>query len=192
MSTTQPPLKGARIAVLIENIYQDLELWYPVLRLRAAGAEVQIVGETAGKSYTGSHGYPAQAEVGAKDIRAEDFDGVVVPGGYAPDKMRRNPAMVDLVRALNREGKLVAAICHAGWMLAEADVVRGRRATSVANIRTDLINAGANWEDAEVVVDRNLVTSRTPSDLPAFGEAIVDALITQKAGRGEPVLAGSR
>jgi len=104
--------------------------------------------------------------------------------------MRRNPAMVDLVRRLNGEGKLVAAICHAGWMLAEADIVRGRRATSVANIRTDLINAGTNWEDAEVVVDGNLVTSRTPADLPAFGEAIVEALVAQKAGRGEPVLAG--
>lgn len=192
MPPIQQPLKGTRIAVLIENTYQDLEFWYPTLRLRAAGAEVQVVGEAAGKSYTGSHGYPAQAEVGAKDIRAQDFDGVVVPGGYAPDKMRRNPAMVDLVRRLNSEGKLVAAICHAGWMLAEADIVRGRRATSVANIRTDLINAGANWEDAEVVVDRNLVTSRTPADLPAFGEAIVEALVAQKAGHREPALAGSR
>src|ERR671935_2613246 len=180
----EQPLKGARIAVLIENTYQDLEFWYPTLRLRAAGAQVKVVGESAGKAYSGSHGYPAQAEVGATEVRAQDFDGVVVPGGYAPDKMRRNPAMVDLVRRLNGEGKLVAAICHAGWMLAEADIVRGRRATSVANIRTDLINAGANWEDAEVVVDRNLVTSRMPADLPTFGEAIVEALVAQKAGRG--------
>src|ERR1051326_9010368 len=94
----QQPIKGTRIAVLIENTYQDLELWYPTLRLRAAGAEVQIVGESAGKAYTGSHGYPAQAQVGANDIRADEFDGIVIPGGYAPDKMRRNGAMVDLVR----------------------------------------------------------------------------------------------
>jgi protease I len=188
----EQPLKGTRIAVLIENTYQDLEFWYPTLRLRAAGAEVQVVGESAGKAYTGSHGYPAQAEVGAKDVRAEDFDGVVIPGGYAPDKMRRNPAMVDLVKSLDRDGKLVAAICHAGWVLAEADIVRGRRTTSVANIRTDLINAGANWQDAEVVVDRNLVTSREPKDLPAFGEAIIDALVVQRAGRGEPALAAGR
>jgi protease I len=188
----QQPLTGTRIAVLIENTYQDLELWYPALRLRAAGAEVQIVGESAGKAYTGSHGYPGTADVGAKDIRAEDFDGVVIPGGYAPDKMRRNSAMVDLVRTMNREGKMVAAICHAGWMLAEADVVRDRRATSVSNIRTDLVNAGAKWEDSEVVVDRNLVTSRTPTDLPAFGEAIVNALVEQKAGRKQPAMASSR
>ena len=185
-------LNGRRIAVLIENTYQDLEFWYPTLRLRAAGAEVKVVGESAGKAYAGSHGYPAQAEVGAGDVRAEDFDGVVIPGGYAPDKMRRNPAMVELVRALDRDGKLVAAICHAGWMLAEADIARGRRVTSVANIRTDLVHAGANWEDAEVVIDRNLVTSREPKDLPAFGEAIIDTLVAQKAGRREPALAASR
>ena len=101
--------------------------------------------------------------------------------------------MVDLVKSLDRDGKLVAAICHAGWMLAEADIVRGRRTTSVANIRTDLIHAGANWEDAEVVVDRNLVTSREPKDLPAFGEAIIDSLVAQKkAGRREPALSTRR
>lgn len=188
----QQPLKGTRIAVLIENTYQDLELWYPTLRLRAAGAQVQIVGEAAGKAYSGSHGYPGTAEASATDVRAEDLDGIVIPGGYAPDKMRRNPAMVELVRNVNRQGKLVAAICHAGWMLAEADIVRDRRATSVSNIRTDLINAGAKWEDTEVVVDRNLVTSREPKDLPVFGEAIIDALVAQKSGRTEPALVGSR
>jgi protease I len=188
----EQPLKGTRIAVLIENTYQDLEFWYPTLRLRAAGAEVKVVGESAGKNYSGSHGYPAQAEVGATDIRADDFDGVVIPGGYAPDKMRRNKAMVELVRNMDRSGKLVAAICHAGWMLAEADIVRGRRTTSVANIRTDLINAGANWQDAEVVIDRNIVTSREPKDLPAFGEAIVETLVALKSGAREPALTGAR
>jgi deglycase len=188
----EQPLKGTRIAVLIENTYQDLEFWYPTLRLKAAGAEVKVVGESAGKAYSGSHGYPAQAEVGANEVHAEDFDGVVIPGGYAPDKMRRNPAMVELVRGMNRDGKLVAAICHAGWMLAEADIVRGRHATSVMNIRSDLVNAGAAWEDSEVVVDRNLVTSREPKDLPAFGEAIIDALVAQKSGRAAPALAASR
>src|SRR2546421_13021254 len=116
----EQPLKGTRIAVLIENTYQDLEFWYPTLRLRAAGAEVQVVGEAAGKAYTGSHGYPAQAEVGAKDIRAEDFDGVVIPGGYAPDKMRRNPAMVGLVKNLDRDGKPVSANLPRCWVAARA------------------------------------------------------------------------
>src|SRR5438132_249736 len=109
----QQSLKGKRVGILIENAYQDLEFWYPMLRLRAAGVEVQIIGESVGKAYTGSHGYPAQAEVAANEIRAEDFDGVVIPGGYAPDKMRRNKAMVDLVRRMDQDGKLVAAICHA-------------------------------------------------------------------------------
>jgi len=185
-------LKGKRIAVLIANNYEDLELWYPTLRLRAAGAEVQLVGEKAGEAYTGSHGYPAQSDVAASDVRADQFDGVVIPGGFAPDRMRRNPAMVGLVRDLNRSGKLVAAICHAGWMLAEADIVRGRRATCVSAIKTDLVNAGAQFEDADVVVDRNLVTSRTPKDLPAFGEKLVEILVGQTAGQREPVLAGSR
>src|SRR5438477_11541345 len=114
------PLKGTRIAVLIENTYQDLEFWYPTLRLRAAGAEVQVVGESAGKVHTGSHGYPAQAEVGARDIRAEDFDSIVIPGGYAPAKMRRNSAMFDLGKNLDRAGKVVSALCHAGGILAQA------------------------------------------------------------------------
>ena len=162
------------------------------MRLRAAGAEVQLVGEKAGEAYTGSHGYPARSDVAASDVRADQFDGVVIPGGFAPDRMRRNPAMVGLVRDLNRSGKLVAAICHAGWMLAEADIVRGRRATCVSAIKTDLVNAGAQFEDAEVVVDRNLVTSRTPKDLPAFGEKLVEILVGQTAGQREPALAGSR
>ncbi|MEX2355937.1 MAG: type 1 glutamine amidotransferase domain-containing protein [Thermaerobacterales bacterium] len=169
-------LKGKRVAVLAEDIYENLELWYPVLRLREAGAEVTIVGPEAGRVYTSKEGYPAKADAAAADVSADDFDGVVVPGGFAPDKMRRNADLVNLVRGVHEQGKMVAAICHAGWMLAEADIIRGKTLTCVAAIKTDLINAGAEYVDQEVVVDGNLVTSRTPPDLPAFCREIIKLL----------------
>jgi protease I len=169
-------LDGKRVAVLVEDLYEDLELWYPALRMREAGAAVSIVGPEAGKTYESKHGYPATADAAAGKVSADEFDAVVIPGGYAPDRMRRHEAMVGLVRAMSEKGKVVAAICHAGWMLASARVVEGRRMTSFFAIRDDVVNAGAQWEDAEVVVDGNLVTSRTPDDLPAFCRAIIESL----------------
>jgi protease I len=165
-----------RVAVLVEDLYEDLELWVPVFRLREAGHEPVIVGPQAGKTYASKHGYPARAEVAAEDVRAAGVAGVIVPGGYAPDRMRRHRAMVSLVREVDAEGRLVAAICHGGWMLASADVVRGRRCTGVFSIADDLRNAGALFEDAEVVRDGHLVTSRTPEDLPAFCRTILEVL----------------
>ncbi|HZD54729.1 MAG TPA: type 1 glutamine amidotransferase domain-containing protein, partial [Candidatus Aquicultoraceae bacterium] len=139
-------LSGKRIAVLAEDLYEDLELWYPVLRFREAGADVIIVG--AGEtSYSSKHGYPARPDRNADEVTAADFDAVVVPGGYAPDRMRRHKAMVELVRDADRQGKVVAAICHGGWMLASADVLRGKKATGFFAIRDDLVNAGAVFED---------------------------------------------
>jgi protease I len=169
-------LKGKRVAVLAENMYQELELWYPLLRLREAGAETFVVGTGSADSYTSKHGYPVQVDVVADQVSAGDVDAVVVPGGYAPDLMRRYPAMVKLVRDAFAQGKIVAAICHAGWMLASADVLRGKQATCFFAIKDDLVNAGATYLDAEVVRDGNLITSRTPMDLPAFCRAIVAAL----------------
>lgn len=169
-------LKGKRVAVLAENMYQELELWYPLLRLREAGAETFVVGTGSADNYTSKHGYPVQVDVTADQVRAADVDAVVIPGGYAPDQMRRYPAMVGLVRNAFHQGKVVAAICHAGWMLASADVLRGKRATCFFAIKDDLVNAGATYVDAEVVCDGNLITSRTPMDLPAFCRAIVQAL----------------
>ena len=165
-----------RVAVLVEDLYEDLELWVPVFRLREAGHEPVIVGPQAGKTYASKHGYPARAEVAAEDVRVAAVAGVIVPGGYAPDRMRRHRAMVDLVREADAEGRLVAAICHGGWMLASADVVRGRRCTGFFSIADDLRNAGALFEDAEVVRDGHLVTSRTPEDLPAFCRTILEVL----------------
>jgi protease I len=168
-------LQGKRVAILAEDVYEDLELLYPLYRLREAGAEVTIVAPEM-RTYTSKHGYPVQADAAASEVNAARFDAVVIPGGYAPDKMRRHPALVALVRDAFMQGKPVAAICHAGWMLAEADICRGRTLTSVGAIRTDLINAGANWVDREVVVDGNLITSRTPADLPAFSRALLTAI----------------
>lgn len=168
-------LDGKRFAVLVEDQYEDQELWYPVQRLREAGAAVTIVGPEAGKTYTSKHGYPAQSDKAASDVTAEDFDGVIIPGGYAPDRMRRHEAMVALVRNAHQAGKIVAAICHAGWMLCSADVLQGKQATSFSAIKDDMANAGAKWVDREVVQDGNLITSRTPDDLPAFLQTIIAA-----------------
>jgi len=165
--------QGKRFAVLVENEYEDQELWYPVIRLREAGAEVTIVGPKAGEVYRSKHGYPAKADQAAADVKATEFDGVIIPGGYAPDKMRRHQAMVQLVKDAMQANKLVAAICHAGWMLCSADAVRGRRVTSYASIKDDLKHAGAEWVDQPVVQDRNLITSRQPDDLPDFMAAIL-------------------
>jgi protease I len=169
-------LAGKRIAILAENLYQEMELWVPCYRLREEGAEVKIVGAGGATAYASKHGYPVSVDVQADQVKAVEFDAVVVPGGYAPDLMRRHGAMVSLVREAVRQGKVVAAICHAGWMLCSADVLRGRRATSFFSIKDDMEHAGARWVDAEVVVDGNLITSRKPDDLPAFCRAIVGAL----------------
>jgi protease I len=168
-------LSGRRVALLAENMYQEVELWYPLLRLREEGAEVVVVAPRVGE-YTSKHGYPVKADLASSEARAADFDAVVVPGGYAPDMMRRDPNLVRLVREADELGKVVAAVCHAGWMLCSADIVRGRRATSFSSIRDDMVHAGALWSDEECVVDGNLITSRQPADLPAFCRAIIDAL----------------
>ncbi|MGH7265134.1 MAG: type 1 glutamine amidotransferase domain-containing protein [Candidatus Rokuibacteriota bacterium] len=168
-------LKGKRVAILAENMYQEMELWVPYYRLKEEGAEVHVVG-TGARSYTSKHGYPVTADVQAEEVNPLEYDAVVIPGGFAPDLMRRSPAMVKLVREAFQHGKLVAAICHAGWMPVSAGILRGKRATSFFSIKDDLVNAGASWVDEEVVVDGNLITSRKPDDLPAFCREIVTAL----------------
>jgi protease I len=169
-------LSGKRVAILAENMYQEMELWVPYYRLREEGAEVKVIGAGGARSYASKHGYPVSVDVQAEQVKAVEFDAVVVPGGYAPDMMRRHPAMVALVRDASQQGKVVAAICHAGWMLVSAGIVKGKRATSFFSIKDDLVAAGANWVDEEVVIDGTLITSRRPDDLPAFCRAIVGAL----------------
>ena len=169
-------LKGKKVALLAENSYQEMELWAPYYRLKEEGADVKVVGAGGAKSYTSKHGYPVNVDVQAEDVSAKDFDGVVIPGGYAPDMMRRSKAMVQLVKDAFSAGKPVAAICHAGWMLCSAGVLKGKTATCFHSIKDDLINAGARYVDEEVVVDGNLITSRFPADIPAFCREIVKAL----------------
>ena len=169
-------LKGKRVAILAENNYQEMELWVPYYRLKEEGAEVKVVGAGGAKSYHSKTGYPVNVDAQADQVSAVEFDAVVVPGGYAPDMMRRHEAMVKLVRDAAQQGKVVAAICHAGWMLASAGVVKGKKVTSFFSIKDDMVNAGAQWVDEEVVVDGNLITSRRPDDIPAFCREIVKSL----------------
>ena len=169
-------LKGKRVAILAENLYQEMELWVPYYRMKEEGAVVQVVGTGGAQSYTSKHGYPVSVDVQAEQVNALEYDAVIIPGGFAPDLMRRSPAMVTLVREAAKSGKVVAAICHAGWMPASAGILRGKRATSFFSIKDDMVNAGATWVDQEVVVDGTLITSRKPDDMPAFCRAIVAAL----------------
>src|ERR1039457_2653328 len=167
-------LTGKKIAILVDQMYQEMEVWYPLLRFQEAGATVVTVGATAGATYPSKLGYPVKCALSYDDAEAADFDGVVVPGGYAPDHIRRHPKANQFVQHMDAAGKLVASICHGPWVLCSAGgMLKGRKATSFFAIKDDVVNAGADWVDAEVVVDRNLVTSRKPEDLPAFCRAAI-------------------
>ena len=169
-------LQGARAAVLVEQQYQELEVWYPVYRLREAGCKVTLVGPEAGQTYPSKLGYPVKSDKAARDVPADDLDLLVIPGGYAPDHMRRCEPMIRLVSQTAEQGKVVAAICHGPWVLCSTQALKGRKATCFFAIKDDVINAGARYEDAEVVRDGTLITSRKPDDLPAFMRAIFEAL----------------
>lgn len=169
-------LKGKRVAVLIEQQYQEMEVWYPVYRLKEAGCEVVMVGPEAGKSYPSKLGYPAVADASAKDVSADKFHAIVVPGGFAPDYIRRSEAMLKLVRDMFSQGKPVAAICHGPWVLCSTTALKGKTATCFYAIKDDVTNAGATYVDKEVVVDGNVITSRKPDDLPAFVVALMEMM----------------
>ena len=173
-------LKGKKIAILIEHHYQDMEVWYPYYRLTEEGAEVIMAGTGTAASYSGKYGYPAGADADAKNLKAKNLDAVVVPGGWAPDFLRRHDSVLNLVREMDAAGKTVAAICHAGWVLASAGILKGRTVTCFSAIKDDVINAGGKYVDKEVAVDGNLITSRTPDDLPAFCREIISSLAGKK------------
>lgn len=164
-----------KIAVLIEDNYQVLEAWYPYLRLREEGIITAFVSQGK-KQCKSKEGYPAVADLSIKALNTDEFDGVIIPGGYAPDILRRDKDIVNFVKKMNEEKKLVAAICHAGWVLVSADVLRGKKATAFFAIKDDIVNAGAEFIDREVIVDGNLITSRNPYDLPAFCREIINFL----------------
>lgn len=177
-------LKGKRVAILAADLYQELEIWYPLLRFREDGAETVVVAAEAGKTYSSKKGYPVVADRSISDVHAGDFDALVVPGGWAPDTLRQDERMLEFVREMDKAGKIVAAICHAGWVLCSAGILRGRKATCFKAIKDDMIHAGAHYTDEEVVVDGNLITSRMPTDLPAFCREVAKAIKTRAvAGR---------
>lgn len=176
MSVTDKPLQGKRFLFFVGDIYEDLELWYPKLRLIEAGAEVVVAGPEANQTYAGKNGYPCVSDAAIIDINSADFEGLVCPGGFMPDKLRRDLKVLELTKAFAESGKLTAAICHGGWIPISAKVYSGVRVTGSPGIKDDLINAGAIWEDASVVVDRHFVSSRKPDDLPDFMRGIFHAL----------------
>lgn len=166
-------LADRKFLMFVDDVYEDLELWYPKLRLIEAGGHVTIAGPEAEAKYSGKHGYPCRSDAAIADMEASDFDGLVIPGGFMPDKLRRDSHVLKVVRDFAAAGKLVAAICHGGWIPISAGIYRGVRVTGSAGIKDDLVNAGAIWEDKPVVVDRNFVSSRKPDDLPQFCRGIL-------------------
>jgi protease I len=169
-------LAGKKVLCLVDEEFEDLELWYPIYRVQEEGAVVHLAGPVSGKSYTGKYGVPAKADFAFADINIDEYDGLLVPGGWAPDKLRRYPEVLAFVRRMNEREKPIGQICHAGWVLISAKILDGRRVTSTPGIRDDMENAGAIWLDEPVVVDGHLVSSRRPPDLPAYAKAFCDRL----------------
>jgi protease I len=166
-------LADRKFLMFVDDVYEDLELWYPKLRLTEAGGHVTVAGGESDVKYMGKHGYPCRSDAALRDMDADDFDGLIIPGGFMPDKLRRESHVLKLTRDFAAAGKLVAAICHGGWIAISAGVYRGVRVTGSPGIKDDLVNAGAIWEDKPVVVDRNFVSSRKPDDLPQFCRGIL-------------------
>jgi protease I len=175
------PLEGKRVAMPVGPMFEDTEATYPLYRLREAGAEVTVLGLKAGESVKGKKGQELETAAAAAEVSSEDFDLLVLPGGYGPDKLRTDDGVKRLVREMDEQGKPIAFICHAGWIPISAGILDGRRATSYHTIADDMRNAGCDWEDSEVVVDGNLVSSRKPDDLPAFMNALIEVATPAEA-----------
>jgi protease I len=166
-------LEELKVINLVHNQFEDLELWYPTIRVKEEGITVHIVGEKAKEKYIGKHGLPAVSDLSFSNVNPDDYDGLLIPGGWAPDKLRRSEEVINIVKKMNEQKKPIGTICHAGWVLASAEIVKGRKLTSVPAIKDDLIHAGAEWYDEEVLIDENLVTSRTPADLPKYARSFI-------------------
>lgn len=169
-------LQGKKILAFVDDEFEDLEMWYPVLRLREANAQVDTAGKEKGHTYIGKYGVPLLSDVSFTDVQADDYDGLYVPGGWAPDKLRRYEDVLELTRQFHAAQKPIAHICHGGWVLISANICEGYRMTSTPGIKDDLQNAGAIWVDEETVVDRHIVSGRRPPDLPAFMKAYIERL----------------
>ena len=173
-------LQGKKVLIFVANEYEDLKLHYPRLRLKEAGAQVTIAGEKAQETYKSKHEYPCKADVSFDQVNVSDFDALVIPGGFAPDTLRKIPKVLEIVKKFNESKKLIAFICHAGWVPASAQVLKGIRCTSYGTMKDDIINAGGKWEDSPVVVDQHFISSRNPDDLPAFCPAIIEFLAVRE------------
>lgn len=173
-------LENVTVICLLDDEFEDLELWYPVYRAREAGATVLYAGPEKGKTHIGKYGVPAVADLSFDEVKSDEIAGLLVPGGWAPDKLRRYPKVLQLVRELDAADKPIGQICHAGWVLISAKILQGRKVTSTPGIRDDMENAGAAWYDEAVVTDGNLISARRPPDLPPYAKAFVDALEQRK------------
>lgn len=173
-------LNNYKLLMFVDDIYEDLELWYPKLRMIEEGAKVVVAGIEANKLYSGKHTYPCKSDAAIDDMHEEDFDGLIIPGGFMPDKLRRFDNVKNLTKSFNDNVKLVAHICHAGWIPISAGIMKGYKCTSTPGIKDDLINAGAIWVDEPLVIDRNQVSSRRPDDLPYFVKGIIEVLLSQE------------
>ena len=165
-----------KILCLVHDLAEDLELWYPILRLQEEGYVIDLAGETKNHKYIGKYGVPYTSNLTYDEVNPDDYCGLLVPGGWAPDKIRRFDSVLEIVRHFDRANKTIGQICHAGWVLISADILKGRNVTSTPGIKDDMKNAGANWFDEEVVIDRNLVSARRPPDLPAYMKAFIKVL----------------
>jgi protease I len=169
-------LEGKKIIQLVSGDFEDLELWYPVLRLREEGAEVHIVGEKADEEYIGKYGVPILSDYSFDEVNPENYDAILVPGGWSPDKLRRYPEVINMVKEMNANTKPIGQICHAGWVLISAKILNGVKVTSTPGIKDDMVNAGAVWVNEPVVVDGHIVSSRRPPDLPDYMRAFIDTM----------------
>jgi protease I len=169
-------LENKRVGIFVEDGFEDLEFWVPVMRLREEGAQVTVIGSGRADSFRGKHCLEARPDVAADLVSADDFDALVVPGGWAPDKLRRVPAVLELVRTVYQQGKILGSICHGGWVLVSAGVAKSHRATGSTGIKDDLTNAGASWVDQAAFRDGNLVWGRVVEDIPDFCRELVTAI----------------
>jgi protease I len=169
-------MKDQKILMLVAEEYEDLELQYPKYRMMEEGARVLVAGKKSKETYKGKHGYPCQADLSIDEVKVDEFQAVIIPGGYAPDKLRRIPKVLEILKQFDSQQKLIAFICHAGWLPISAGIIKGVKCTSFSSIKDDMVNAGAHWVDEPVVVDRHFISSRFPDDLPQFCPAIIDYL----------------
>ncbi|WP_257350440.1 type 1 glutamine amidotransferase domain-containing protein [Pseudalkalibacillus decolorationis] len=169
-------LSDKRVIAFVENDFEDLEMWYPVLRLREEGATVHVVGDQENKEYVGKYGVPIVSDYSYNDVNFYEYDAVLVPGGWAPDKLRRDKKVIEIIQYMNDQKQIIGQICHAGWVLISAGILSGKRVTSTPGIKDDMTNAGADWTDDAVVVDGHIVSSRRPPDLPDYLRELINVL----------------